>query len=119
MLSVGAFSILERLAARHDKFYEWLLATLYIRVQEYISSCADAAKAKAIKSSLLNLETIKQNLRLQNVSDLAGAVFPETTPPTTGGGNTPAEHCASEGTKSKPAPNQNPHQSLTLTAYTE
>jgi hypothetical protein len=117
MLSVGAISILERLAAGHDKFYERLLARLDIRVQEYISSCADAAKAEAIESSLLNLDTIKQNLRLQNVSDLAGAVFPETTLPTTGGGKRPAERGASEGTKSKPAPNQNPHQSLVLTSY--
>jgi hypothetical protein len=53
MLSVGAISTLERLAAQHDKFYERLLATLDIRVQEYISSCADADKAEAIESSLL------------------------------------------------------------------
>jgi hypothetical protein len=119
MLSVGTISILERLAARHDKFYERLLAKLNIQVQEYISSCADSAKAEAIKSSLLNLEMIKQNLRLQNVSNLAWAVFPETTPPTTGGGKRPAKGGASEGTTSKPAPNQNPHQSLALTSYAE
>jgi hypothetical protein len=47
---------------------------------------------------------------------LGGAVFPETTPPTTGGRKRPAERGASEGTKSKPAPNQNPHQSLALTS---
>jgi hypothetical protein len=105
MLSLGAISILVRLAARHNTFYERLLATLDIRVQEYISSCADPDKAEATKSLLLNLETIKQNLRLQNVSNLAGAVFPETTPPTTGGGRRPAERGASEGIKSKPAPN--------------
>jgi hypothetical protein len=105
MLYVGTISILERLAAQHDKFYEPLLATLDIGVQECISSCAGAAKAEAIESSLLNLETIKQNLRLQNVSDLVAAVFPETTQPTTGGGKRSAERGASEGTKSKPAPN--------------
>jgi hypothetical protein len=63
MPSVGTISILERLAARHHKFYKRLLATLDIGVQEYISSCADAAKAK---------KTIKQTLCLHNVSDLAG-----------------------------------------------
>jgi hypothetical protein len=64
MLSAGAISVLARLAARHDKFYERLLATLNTQVQEYILSCTNEAKAEAIKSSLLNLKTIKQNLRL-------------------------------------------------------
>jgi hypothetical protein len=117
MLSVGAISTLEGLAARHGKFYERLLATLDIQVQEYFSSWVDADKAEAIESSLLNLETIKQNLRLQNVSDLAGAVFPEATTPATGGGKRPAERGVAEGVKSKPAPNHNPHQSLALTSY--
>jgi hypothetical protein len=119
MLSVGAISTLERLAARHGKFYERLLATLDIRVQEYSLSCADADKAEAIESSLLNLETIKQNLRLQNVSDLAGAVFPEATTPATGGGKRSAERGVAEGVKSKRASNHNPHQSLALTSYAE
>jgi hypothetical protein len=119
MLSVGAISTLGRLAAQHDKFYKRLLATLDIRVQEYISSCADADKAEAIESSLLNLEMIKQNLRLQNVSDLVGAVFPEATTAATGGGKRPAERGVAEGVKSKPAPNHNLHQSLALTSYAE
>jgi hypothetical protein len=109
MLSVGAISTLERLAARHGKFYERLLATLDIQVQEYILSCANADKAEAIESSLLNLETIKQNLGLQNVSDLAGAVFPEATTMAMGGGKRSAECGVTEGVKSKPAPNHNPH----------
>jgi hypothetical protein len=109
MLSVGAISTLERLAARHDKFYERLLTTLDTRVQEYASSCANADKAEAIESSLLNLETRKQNLRLQNVSNLAGAVFPEATTPATGIGKRPAERGVAEGVKSKPA------QTITLT----
>jgi hypothetical protein len=119
MLSVGAISTLERLAARNDKFYERLLETLDIRVQEYTSSCANADKAEAIESSLLNLETRKQNLRLQNVSDLAGAVFPEATTSATGGRKRPAERGVAEGVKSKPAPNHNPHRSLALTSYAE
>jgi hypothetical protein len=70
-----------------------------------------------MKSSLLNLETIKQNLRLQNVSNLAGAVFLEATTPATRGGKRPAGRGVAEGVKSKPPPNHNPHQSLALTSY--
>jgi hypothetical protein len=37
MLSALAISILERRASKHGRFYERLLATLDIRVQEYIA----------------------------------------------------------------------------------
>jgi hypothetical protein len=57
---------------------------------------------------MLNLETIKQNLRLQ-----------KATTPATGSGKRPAERGVAEGVKSKPAPNHNPRQSLALTSYSE
>jgi hypothetical protein len=78
MLSASAISILERLASKHGRFYEQLLATLNIRVQEYISSCAGSSDIDEIESSLLNFGSLKRSLLLQNISDLVGPVlFPE------------------------------------------
>ena len=117
MLSAGAISILERLAARHHRFYERLLATLDIRVQGYISSCAYAATVDQLESSMINFEIIKQNLRLQNISDLAGTVFPEAPVPKAGRKRNSDFEPAGPSDKSKPVTNSNPHPSLALTSY--
>jgi hypothetical protein len=77
MLSASAISILERLASKHGRFYKRLLTTLDIRVQEYISWCANSSDVDEIESSLLNFGSLKRNLRLQNISDLVGPVFPK------------------------------------------
>jgi hypothetical protein len=119
MLSASAISTLERLAAKYDRFYERLLATLDIRVQEYISSCADSSKVDEIESSLLSFDGLRQNLRLQNVSALVGPVFPDAKPNqgTKRGREDPTG--AAPVTKRKVAPNHKPHPSLALTSYSE
>jgi hypothetical protein len=116
MLSASAISTLERLAAKYDRFYERLLATLDIRVQEYISSCADSSKVDEIESSLLSFDGLRQNLRLQNVSALVGPVFPDAKPNqgTKRGREDPTG--AAPVTKRKVAPNNKPHPSLALTS---
>jgi hypothetical protein len=69
--------------------------------QEYISSCANADALEAIESPLLNLENTKQNLCLQNMSDLAGPGL--------------LRHLTTY--KCKPAPNPHPHPCIALTLY--
>ena len=116
MLSAAAISVIERLASKHARFYERLLATLDIRVQEYIATCADAANEDEIESSLLNFGTLRQNLRLQNISDLVGPVFPETKSPQA---KRNIEDAGSPATKIRVMTNANPHPSLALASYAE
>jgi hypothetical protein len=120
MLSASAISILERLASKHGRLYERLLATLDIRVQEYISSCADSSDVDEIQSSLLNFGSLKRNLRLQNISDLVGPVFPEPqgTPQSPGAKRSNADG-GSPSVKSRVMTNGNPHPSLALTSFSE
>jgi hypothetical protein len=120
MLSAGAMSVLERMADRVPKFYERLLATVDIRVQEYISSCAYADEAEAIESSLINFETIKTSLRLQNSSDLAGPIFPGSpAAPVSGEKRTAADDISPDNSKTRPVANISPHPSLALLTFPE
>lgn len=120
MLSASAISILERLASKHGRFYERLLATLDIRVQEYISSCSDAVDVDEIESSLLNFGPLRMNLRLQNISDLVGPVFPAPQGPPKGAASKRAhDDDATSSTKSRVLTNGNPHPSLALTSFPE
>jgi hypothetical protein len=120
MLSAGAISTIERLASKHSRFFERLLATLDIRVQEYISSCADSATVDEIESSLLNFGPLQLNLRLQNISDLVGPVFPEahTTPKSAGAKRNPNDGAPSTA-KIRTITNGHPHPSLALTSFSE
>lgn len=116
MLSASAISTLERLASKHRRFYERLLATLDIRVQEYISSCSDSADVEGIEFSLLNFGSLRMNLRLQNISDLVGPVFPEPQA-------NPKRHredgSSSPPVKSRSITNGHPHPTLALTSYAD
>jgi hypothetical protein len=120
MLSASAISILERLASKHSRFYERLLATLDIRVQEYISSCSDSVDVDEIESSLLNFGSLRMHLRLQNISDLVGPVFPETqdTPKGAGTKRSPDDR-GNPLAKSRLITNGNPHPSLALTSFSD
>jgi hypothetical protein len=120
MLSAEAMSVLEQLASRIPRFYERFLATVDIRSQAYISSCAYAQDADAIEASLINFGPMQTNLRLQNVSDLAGTIFPEPTPEPGDTGKREAVNDDSPvRTKSRPVQNMNPHPSLALLTYAE
>jgi hypothetical protein len=120
MLSASAISILERLASKHGRFYERLLATLDIRVQEYISPCADSSDVDEIESSLVNFGSLKRNLRLQNISDLVGPVFPEPQGiPKSPGAKRSNDDGGSPSVKSRVITNGNPHPSLALTSFSE
>jgi hypothetical protein len=120
MLSASAISILERLVSKHGRFYERLLATLNIRVQEYISSWADSSDVDEIESSLLSFGLLKRNLRLQNISDLVGPVFPEPQgTPKSPGAKRSNNDGGSPSVKSRVITKGNPHPSLALTSSSE
>jgi hypothetical protein len=120
MLSASAISILERLASKHGHCYERLLATLDIRVQEYIASCADSSDVDEIDSSLLNFGSLRRNLRLQNISDLVGPVFPESQgTPKSPGTKRSNDDRGSPSVKSRVITNGNPHPSLALTSFSD
>jgi hypothetical protein len=119
MLSTEAMNKLENLEKKHDRFFERLLATLDIRVQEYIASCADAATVDEIESSFLDFTSIQQHLRLQIVSELVGPVFlgreqvPVTSSKRAGG------DLAAPAPKRKVVKNTNPVPSLVLASFPE
>jgi hypothetical protein len=94
---------------------------LDISVQAYIASCADARQADEIEGTLLTFDGIKQRLKLQNVSDVVGPVFPEEAPDTTNRAPKRAspETSGGAGSKRKVAHNTDPHQTLALTSYAE
>jgi hypothetical protein len=120
MLSASAISILERLASKHGRFHKRLLATLDMRVQECISLCANSSDADEIESSLLNFGSLKRNLRLQNISDLVGPVFPEPQgTPKSPGAKRSNDDQGSPSLKSRVITNGNPHPSLALTSFSE
>jgi hypothetical protein len=122
MISAVTISILERLASKHPKFYERVLATVDIRVQEFISSCADAVDVDAIETSLLDFETLKQQLRLQNSSGLESPVFPDSADisgPAKKRGSDDLGGSDGQPAKAKTTPNRNPHPSLALGTYAE
>lgn len=120
MLLPAAMATLERLASKHPRFYERLLATLDIRIQEYIASCSDATTVDEIESSLVLFESLQQALRVQNVSELVGPVFPDATGPV---GKRKADDSvgkASSPPKSgRSETNKNPHPSLALKTFSE
>jgi hypothetical protein len=121
MLSPAAMATLERLSTKHPRFYERLLATLDIRIQEYITSCSDAATVDEIESSLILFEGLKQSLRVQNASELVGPVFPDAQQ--AGVGKRKAQD--SMGKSAAPAKsgrsetNKAPHPSLALKTFSE
>jgi hypothetical protein len=120
MLSAGAMTVLEQLASRIDRFYERFLATVDIRVQAYICSCAYVETADAVEQGLINFEPIKTNLRLQNSSDLAGTVFPSMeNGERTGTKRVSEGDDATDKSKLGPLTNVNPHPTLALITYTE
>jgi hypothetical protein len=109
----------ERLATKHDRFYERLLATIDIRVQEYISSCADAANVDAIESSLLGFDALQQHLRLQNTSDLVGPVFPAGNRSTAVNKRGSGDPSIPSAPKRKSVQNPSLHSGLALSSFAE
>jgi hypothetical protein len=74
-----------------------------------------------IESSLIPFESLQQALRVQNVSELVGPVFPESPVP---GGKQKAEEsvgkaAASSAKAGRSETNKNPHPSLALKMFSE
>jgi hypothetical protein len=109
---------LERLASKLPKFYE--RPSDDIRVQEYITSCSDAGTVNEIESSLLLLESLQQSLRIQNISELVGPVFPDASATV---GKRKADDSvrttASPQKAGKSETNKAPHPSLALKTFGE
>jgi hypothetical protein len=59
MLSTTAIVVIDRLATKYPRFYEWLLATLDISVQAYTASCAGTGQTDEIEGALLTFDGIK------------------------------------------------------------
>jgi hypothetical protein len=121
MLSASAILIIKRrLASKHDRFYEPLLAALDIQVQEDIASCTNSSDANEIEASLLNFGWLRRNLCLQNISDLSGPVFPESQgTPKSPGAKSSHGNGESPLAKIPVITNRNPHPSLALTSYSD
>jgi hypothetical protein len=120
MLSASAISTLEQLSSKHSQLYERLLATLDIRVQEFISLCSDSANVEGIESSLLNFGSLRMNLCLQNISNLVGPVFtePQGTPKSASPKRTHKDG-DSPSVKSGAITNGHPHPTLAFTSNSD